>query len=146
MQHLLNTLAQMPEDERKSRIEPIRKKVLEFRAQRGMEYPNTQGWKGPGDEWLVKAYHGGRFNFWAYIDDRDAAQAAEKSLTADYEGSHPLFINNDHNSVGYSSQKLVEIFFPGVPIKSEIQDADTLVSIEKAKNLIGYQPEYPIAE
>jgi len=41
---------------------------------------------------------------------------------------------------------LVEIFFPGVPIKSEIKDADTLVSIEKAKALIGYQPEYPITE
>jgi nucleoside-diphosphate-sugar epimerase len=146
MQYLLNTFAQMDEQERAARIEAVRKKVLDFRAARGMEYPNKEGWKGPDDDWLVRAYHGGRFNYWAYIDDRDAAQATEKALTADYEGSHPLFINNDHNSVGYSSQKLAELFFPGIPIKGELKDADTLVSIEKAKNLIGFKPEYHLAE
>jgi nucleoside-diphosphate-sugar epimerase len=145
-QYLLSTLAQMPEQERAIRLEGVRKKVLEHRAQRNMEYPVKDGWVMQSDDWLIKAYHGGRFNFWAYIDDRDAAQAAEKALTADYEGSHPLFINNDQNWTGYSSQKLVELFFAGVPINGEIQGADTLVSIDKAKSLIGYQPEHPIPE
>ncbi len=146
MQYLFSTLAQMPEQERAVRIEGVRKTVLEFRAQRRMEYPKTEAWSMQTDDWLTKDYLHGRFNFWAYIDNRDAAQAAEKALTADFEGSHPLFVNNDHNWTGYSSQKLIELFFPGVPIHGNIEGTETLVSIEKAKSLIGYKPEYPIPE
>jgi nucleoside-diphosphate-sugar epimerase len=146
LQYLINTFAQLPEQERVTRLEAARKKVLEFRGKRRMEYPHTDGWTMEDDDWLAKDYHFGRFNFWAYIDDRDAAQAAEKALTADYEGSHPLFVNNDHNWVGYSSEKLAELFFAGVPLKEKIEGSDTLVSIDKAKSLIGFQPEYPIAE
>lgn len=145
LQHLLNTLAQMPEQERATRLDAVRKKVMEHRAQRQMEYPND-GWGIASDDWLVKDYHQGRFNFWAYIDDRDAAQAAEKALTADYEGSHPLFVVNDQNSTGYSSAMLAKLYFPDVPIRGNIEGANSLVSIEKAKSLIGYQPEYPIPE
>jgi len=146
MQHLLNTFAQLPEDERKTRMENARKLVLEFRGQRRMEYPHKGQWEVQPEDWLANAYHGGRYNFWAYIDDRDAAQAAEKSLTADYEGSHTLFVNNDQNWTGYSSQSLASMFFPDVPLKHDLQGADTLVSIEKAKTLIGFKPEYSIPE
>jgi len=146
MKHLLNTLAQMPEQERASRLAAVRKSVLEFRGQRNMEYPNKDIWDGISEDWLWRAYHGDRFNFWAYIDNRDAAQAAEKAVIADFEGSHPLFVVNDHNWSGYSSQKLVELFFPNVPIKGAFEGDDTLISIEKAKSLIGFQPEYPIPE
>lgn len=54
------------------------------------------------------------------IDDRDA-QAVEKALTADYEGSHPLFVVNSQNWVGYNSEKLLELFFPGIPVKRKIE-------------------------
>lgn len=42
----------------------------------------------------------GYSNFWASIDARDAAQALEKGLTADYQGSHPLFVNDSENAAG----------------------------------------------
>lgn len=147
MQYLLDTFAQMPEQERAERIESVRKSVLEFRSQRRMEYPEKGVWDGPTEDWLWKAYHGDRFNFWAYIDNRDAAQAAEKAVIADFEGSHPLFVVNDQNWAGYNSQKLIDLFFPNVKtMKREIQGADTMVSIEKARSLIGFKPEYYIPE
>ena len=147
MQYLLDTFAQVPEEERLKRLAAAAKKVVEFRGRRQMEYPAAaKGWSEPEGDWLVQAYHGGRFNFWAYIDDRDAAQAAEKALTADYEGSHPLFVVNAQNWVGYNSEKLLELFFPGVTVKRRIEGADSIISIEKAKTLIGYQSEYPIPE
>jgi UDP-glucose 4-epimerase len=112
-----------------------------------MEYPEKGIWDGPTDDWLWKAYHGDRFNFWAYIDNRDAAQAAEKAVIADFEGSHPLFVVNDQNWSGYNSQKLIDLFFPNVKtMKREIQGAATMVSIEKARSLIGFKPEYYIPE
>ena len=146
-QYLLDTFAQVPEEERAKRLAVAAKNTVDFRGRRQMEYPNVKsGWNHPEGDWLTQAYHGGRFNFWAYIDDRDAAQAAEKALTADYEGSHPLFVVNSQNWVGYNSQKLLDLFFPGIPVKRKIEGSDSIISIEKAKTLIGYQSEFPIPE
>jgi len=147
MRYLLDTFAQVPPEERAKRLAAAAKNVVEFRSKRQMEYPQVKsGYNQPEGDWLTQAYHGGRFNFWAYIDDRDAAQAAEKALTADYEGSHPLFVVNSQNWVGYNSEKLLELFFPGIPVKRKIEGSDSIISIEKAKSLIGYQSEYPIPE
>ena len=143
MQHLLHTFAQLPESERAARLEVARKQVLEYRAQRNMERPKG-AWDLLTDDWLARAYHGGRFNFWAYIDNRDAAQSVEKAVIADFEGSHPLFVVNDHNWTGYSSQKLAEIFFPNVPVKTPLEGDATLMSLEKAKSLIGFIPEFSL--
>ena len=45
------------------------------------------------------------------LDARDAAQSFEKSLLADFEGSHPLFVNDYHNSLGVDAEELLRIFF-----------------------------------
>src|SRR5262249_10345990 len=124
-----------------------RRHALEFRAARNMEYPVTSpnfSSAPSADEVLWRAYTFDRFNFWAFIDDRDSAQALEKGLTADYEGSHPLFINAAYNTLDYDSQMLARLFFPGISAK--LGGADTLVSIEKARKLIGFEPEYSVLE
>ncbi len=56
----------------------------------------------------------GRSNFWTGLDVRDAAQAAEKGLLADYEGSHALYITDAHNCVGPPSRDLARVRFPEV--------------------------------
>jgi nucleoside-diphosphate-sugar epimerase len=87
----------------------------------------------------------GRSDFWASIDARDAAQALEKGLTADYHGSHALFVNDSENAAGIESETLAQLFYPEVTArKRPLRGADTLVSIDKARALIGYEPEYPI--
>ena len=89
----------------------------------------------------------GRSNFWASIDARDSAQALEKGLTADYEGSHPIFVNDSVNGAGVDSELLVRTFFPEVEGRTHpLQGQETLVSIDKARDLIGYEPEYHITE
>jgi len=75
----------------------------------------------------------GYSNFWASIDSRDSAQAIELGLLADYEGSHPLWVNDSHNSAGVPTQKLVELFYPDVPLKRELVGTESLVSIDKAR-------------
>ena len=84
-----------------------------------------------------------RANFWAMIDARDAAQAFEKSLLADFQGSHPLFVNDHHNSLGVDAEELLRIFFPQVTArKRPLVGAEALVSIARARELIGFEPEY----
>ena len=89
---------------------------------------------------------GARFNFWAFVDERDSAQAIEKGLSAEYEGSHVLFVNDSHNSILYDTEKLLGLFFPGVARRQRaIRGCESLVSIDRARELIGFEPEHSVA-
>ena len=84
-----------------------------------------------------------RVNFFTLLDERDSAQAIEKGLTADYTGSHALFINDSYNSTGVESRVLAELFYPDVKrFKKELAGTETVVSIDKAREIIGFEPEY----
>jgi hypothetical protein len=84
-----------------------------------------------------------RLNFWTLLDARDAAQAFEKSLLADFEGCHPLFINDSHNTTGIETETLLGLFFPEVTArKRPLVGTEALVSDEKARQLIRFEPEY----
>jgi len=88
-----------------------------------------------------------RLNFWTLLDARDAAQAFEKSLLADFEGCHPLFINDSHNITGIETETLLGLFYPDVTArKRPIIGAEALVSIDQARQLIGFEPEYSFSK
>jgi nucleoside-diphosphate-sugar epimerase len=88
----------------------------------------------------------GRSNFWTSIDARDSAQALEKGLLVEYRGSHPIFVNDSQNAAGIESEILACTFFPDVTMrKRALTGTDSLVSIEKARALLGFEPEHSIA-
>ena len=88
----------------------------------------------------------GRTDFWTRIDERDAAQAIEKGLTADFEGHHAVFVNDSHNLAGVPSITLAELFFPEARLRREqLEGTRTLVSIDAARKLIGFEPEHSVA-
>jgi len=90
-----------------------------------------------------------RSDFWAVIDERDSAQAIEKSVSSRYEGCHILSVNDSFNQTGIDTETLVEVFFPkpgswsGV-WKRRMKGPESLVSIERARELIGFEPEYSL--
>ena len=148
MRAALDELVAQPEDQRLARLAAVRQRALEFRGQRMMEFPHPSPettLDASADDLILKAYTFDRFNFWAFVDERDSAQSMEKGLTADFEGSHALFINADQNWLAYDSQTLVRLFFPAVTAwKRPLQGAETLVNIDKARALIGYAPDYTV--
>jgi hypothetical protein len=86
----------------------------------------------------------GRANFWTVLDVRDAAQAAEKGLLVDYQGSHAAFINDDHNYLGLPSEELIKVWFPDVTTrKRPLSSTESLVSIDYARELIGFEVKFP---
>ena len=94
----------------------------------------------PDDGWTAFS---SRVNFFTVLDERDSAQAVEKSLLAQFEGSHALFVNDDHNWTGISSRTLADLFYPDIKkFKKDLVGAETLVSIERARQLIGFEVEY----
>jgi nucleoside-diphosphate-sugar epimerase len=137
----------LPEAERRARIDPLIAESDAERAERYAERPWTERPKHhrlrrpdelPPEVMLMW----GRDDFWALIHAEDAALALERGVAADYEGSHPLFVNDPENSVGVPSQDLVELFFPGVTTwKREVKGTESLVSIARARELIGFEPE-----
>lgn len=146
----VDELVALPEKERRARVAELGNSVLEYRRQRPLEFGTAQsrGWgKETDDDLLWGIYMTDRFNFWTRVDERDSAQAIEKGLTAEYEGSHALFANADQNWLGYDAETLVQVFFPDVQErKSSLSGPVSLVSIEKAKAVIGFEPEHSVID
>jgi nucleoside-diphosphate-sugar epimerase len=145
-------LVTLPQDERRARIEQAIYKYDDTRPDRAGFLPNVDmraRWRAIREDRDLGLLFGGfgRSNFWASVDARDSAQALEKGLTADYQGSHPIFVNDSENAAGFDSELLVQIFFPDVTRRTHpLQGRETLVSIDKARALIGYEPEHHIAD
>jgi hypothetical protein len=148
VRRVLDELLSLPESERKARIADAQKRVMEYRATRPFEFnPNRDKGmlQGIFDDPLFGTYIADRFNYWAFVDERDAAQSLEKGVTAAYDGAHPLFVNDPCNYLGYNPRTLVQLFFPEVTeFKRDLPATSALVSIEKARALIGFEPEYSI--
>lgn len=86
---------------------------------------------------------GWKANLFAYIDELDSAQAIERGLTAGYDGSHPLFVNARRNSARLPVADLARLFWPPVPeIRLQWQGDDSLCSIDRARALIGFDPQW----
>lgn len=144
----IEDLLTQPEAEQKRLIAEARSKALEYRAQRPLEYDQLQSGlsatiEPPAEDWLLRNYAFDRFNFWAYIHADDSAQAIEKSITADYEGAHPLYVNADSNWLNMESEALLKLFFGDIPARTRpLIGTETLVSNQTAEQLIGYAPDY----
>ena len=83
-----------------------------------------------------------RSNLWGYIDARDGAQAIRKSLQAPLKGANVFIIANADTVLSRPNKEVVAEFYPGVQFKRETAPNETLLSIEKARSVIGYEPQH----
>jgi nucleoside-diphosphate-sugar epimerase len=83
-----------------------------------------------------------KWNLWAYIDARDASQAVRRAMEADLTGADVFIIANADTVMTRPVAELVAEFYPGVPWKHEVGPHDTLLSIDKARRVLGYEPEF----
>jgi nucleoside-diphosphate-sugar epimerase len=83
-----------------------------------------------------------RWNLWGYIDTRDAAQAVLRALEAKLPGFETFVIANADTVMSRPSAELAAEVFPNVPLKHELVGTETLLSIDKARRLLGYEPTH----
>ena len=83
-----------------------------------------------------------RRNIFAYIDARDLGQMVNCCLATDGLGYEVFNVANEDSSVAMPSAEVAATFYEGVPQKGEIAEFGTFYSIEKAKRLVGFAPEY----
>ena len=83
-----------------------------------------------------------KWNLWGYIDGRDGAQAVARALEHGAPGFEAFIIANADTVMSRSSASLAAEVFPDVPVVKELGEHETLLSIDKAKRLLGYAPEH----
>jgi nucleoside-diphosphate-sugar epimerase len=112
----------------------------QIRSQRMTEHPEMPflPTEGPPDlaTWLAF----GHTDFWAVISAEDAAQAFERALCAKYDGSHPLYVCEAENMLGVPSAQLAQLFFADSALMQPIDGTATLLSHQRAAQLLGYAP------
>lgn len=84
-----------------------------------------------------------RWNLWSYIDARDGAQAVRLALEYPQPGLEVFIIANaDTVMATRTSADLAAEVYPGVPVRPGLDEHETLLSIAKARRLLGYAPRH----
>lgn len=83
-----------------------------------------------------------KWNLWGYIDERDAATACRLALDADVGGSDAFIIAAADTVMTRPSAELMREVFPDVPLRAEVAGNDTLLSIERARRVLGFEPQH----
>src|SRR6266849_6801059 len=82
-----------------------------------------------------------RWNLWGYVDVRDVAQSCRLALEADVGAEHFIVAAKD-TVMNRPSRELMAEVYPTVAYRPTAGDFDTLLSIEKARRLLGYEPQW----
>ncbi len=83
-----------------------------------------------------------RFNLWGYVDSRDTADACRRALEAPIAGAEVMTIAAPDTIMRQPNAELVAAAFPGCVLKPGTGPHETLISIDKARQLIGYDPQW----
>lgn len=82
------------------------------------------------------------WNLWGYIDARDGAQAVERALAHDRPGADVFIIANADTVMSRSSADLMAEVYPDVEVRGELGEHQTLLGIDKARRVLGYEPRH----
>jgi nucleoside-diphosphate-sugar epimerase len=86
-----------------------------------------------------------KWNLWGYVDVRDVAAACRLSLEAldaAVAGSPSFIIAAADTVMNRPSAALMAEVFPGVQVTREMGEFGTLLAIDRARQVLGYEPRY----
>lgn len=83
-----------------------------------------------------------KWNLWGYIDARDGSQAIERALETAPAGFDTFIIAAADTVMTRTNAELVAEVFPGVETRGELGEHTTLLSIDKARRVLGYDPQH----
>jgi nucleoside-diphosphate-sugar epimerase len=83
-----------------------------------------------------------KWNLWGYVDARDVAQASRLALEADLTGAEAFLVAAADTCMNRPSADLMSDVFPDVPMRRPVEGNETLLSIDKARAVLGYRPEH----
>ena len=89
--------------------------------------------------------HARKWNLWGYIDERDVAQSCRLALEADaakVKGSPAFIIAAADTVMNRPSAELLAEVFPGVKLTRDVGEFGTLLAIDRAREVLGFEPAH----
>lgn len=83
-----------------------------------------------------------KWNLWSYVDESHVAQSVRRALDTDVRGADAFIIAAADTVMRRPSRELMAEVFPGVPVADDTPEHGTLLGIEKARRLLGYEPAF----
>ncbi|MDP9493927.1 MAG: NAD(P)-dependent oxidoreductase [Actinomycetota bacterium] len=83
-----------------------------------------------------------KWNLWGYVDVRDVALAVRLGLEADLKGAEIAIVAAADTVMPTPSADLMSKVYPEVPVRRPIEGRETLLSIDRVRSLIGFEPEH----
>ena len=83
-----------------------------------------------------------KWNLWGYVDVRDVAQAVRRSLEANVTGAEVAIVAAADTCMRRDSADLLAEVYPGVPLARPVEGRETLLAIDHARDVLGYEPEH----
>ncbi|MFS2242341.1 NAD-dependent epimerase/dehydratase family protein [Microbacterium sp. OR16] len=83
-----------------------------------------------------------KWNLWGYIDARDGAQAVERALQVAKPGFDRFIIAAADTVMSRPNAELIAEVFPDVPVTREVGANETLLSIDHARDVLGFAPQH----
>jgi nucleoside-diphosphate-sugar epimerase len=80
-----------------------------------------------------------KWNLWSYVDESHVAESVRRALEADVRGADAFIIAARDTVMRAPSRELMNEVFPGVPVAPELEEHGTLLSIDKARRVLGYE-------
>lgn len=86
--------------------------------------------------------HARKWNLWGYVDESHVSEAVRRALEADVSGADSFIIAAADTVMKRDSRSLMAEVFPDVPVAEGVSGCETLLSIDKARRVLGYAPEF----
>jgi nucleoside-diphosphate-sugar epimerase len=83
-----------------------------------------------------------RWNLWGYIDRRDGAHAIERALLTERSSYETYIIAAADTVMRRTSAELLAEEFPSVELTRAVSGRETLLSIDRARDELGYSPTH----
>jgi nucleoside-diphosphate-sugar epimerase len=112
-------------------------KAIGLRFSNVMEVADYAAFPAFDDDPLLR-----KWNLWSYIDARDGAQAVRLALELETTGMDVFIIASPDTVMRRPNAELLDEVFPGVTRKRQLEANETLLSIEKARRVLGYAPRH----
>ncbi|MEV6868818.1 NAD(P)-dependent oxidoreductase [Streptosporangium subroseum] len=112
-------------------------KMIGLRFSNVMEPGDYDGFPAFDADPLLRSW-----NLWGYIDARDGAQAVRRALEHQATGLDIFIIANADTVMSRTSSDLIAEVHPDVPVRRELGPHETLLSIDKARRVLGYEPAH----
>ena len=83
-----------------------------------------------------------KWNLWGYVDESHAAQSVRRALSVVASGADAFIIAAADTVMNRPSRELMAEVYPGVRVADSVAEHGTLLGIDKARRVLGYEPAF----